>query len=93
MIVLLALLIVVLFAGLGFAVHALWILAGVLLVLWLIGFVVGQRGGCGQPPLLPVVSHRSAGCGRVRPLPDTNDIRVTGVTTNEIRVTGKVSTP
>ena len=48
MIVLLALLIVVLFAGLGFAVHALWILAGVLLVLWLIGFVVGRGEGAGS---------------------------------------------
>jgi hypothetical protein len=39
-IVLLVLLLALIFGGVGFAVHALWIVAAVLLVLWLIGFVV-----------------------------------------------------
>jgi hypothetical protein len=41
-IVILALLIVLLFFGLGFAVHVLWILAAVLLVAWLIGVALGR---------------------------------------------------
>jgi hypothetical protein len=38
--ILLALLVVLLFAGLGFALHLLWIIAAVLLVVWIIGFLV-----------------------------------------------------
>jgi hypothetical protein len=38
--ILLALLVVLLFAGLGFALHVLWIIAAVLLVVWIIGFLV-----------------------------------------------------
>jgi hypothetical protein len=38
--VLLALLVVLLFAGLGFALHVLWIIAAMLLFLWIIGFLV-----------------------------------------------------
>ena len=41
--VLLALLIVILLFGAGFAVHLLWIVALVALVLWLVGWLV--RGG------------------------------------------------
>ena len=41
MVILLALLLVLIFAGAGFALHILWIVAGVLLVLWLIGLVTG----------------------------------------------------
>jgi uncharacterized membrane protein YqjE len=37
-IVLLVLLLALLFGGLGFAVHALWVVAAVVLVVWLIGF-------------------------------------------------------
>ena len=48
MIILLALLIVLLFAGLGFAVHLLWILAVAFLVLWLVGLAVGRGEGAGQ---------------------------------------------
>jgi len=47
-IILLALLIVLLFAGLGFAVHLLWILAVAFLVLWLVGLAVGRGEGAGQ---------------------------------------------
>ncbi len=48
MIILLALLIVLLFAGLGFAVHVLWILAVAFLVLWLIGLAIGRGESAGQ---------------------------------------------
>jgi len=48
MLVLLALLVVILVAGLGFTFHLLWILAGVPLVLWVIGFVIGRGEGAGN---------------------------------------------
>ena len=48
MLVLLALLIVLLVAGLGFTFHVMWILAGVLLVLWVVGFVIGRGEGAGS---------------------------------------------
>jgi hypothetical protein len=38
--ILLALLVVLLFAGLGFALHVMWIIAAVLLAVWVIGFLV-----------------------------------------------------
>ena len=38
--ILLVLLVVLLFAGLGFALHVLWIIAAVLLVVWIVGFLV-----------------------------------------------------
>ena len=47
-VILLALLIVLLFAGLGFAVHVLWILAVAFLVLWLVGLAVGRGESAGQ---------------------------------------------
>ncbi len=37
---LLALLLVLIFAGAGFALHVLWVVAAVLLVMWLLGFLV-----------------------------------------------------
>jgi hypothetical protein len=39
-VILLVLLLVLLFAGLGFAVHLLWIVAAVLLAIWIVGFLV-----------------------------------------------------
>lgn len=39
--ILLVLLFVLIFAGAGFALHVLWIIAVVLLAVWLLGFVVG----------------------------------------------------
>ena len=39
-VILLVLLSVLLFAGLGFAVHLLWIVAAVLLAIWIVGFLV-----------------------------------------------------
>jgi hypothetical protein len=43
--VLLILLLALLFGGLGFAVHALWVVAVVLLVFWLLGFMVRGAEG------------------------------------------------
>ena len=38
--ILLVLLLVLIFAGAGFALHLLWIIAAVLLVIWVLGFLV-----------------------------------------------------
>jgi energy-coupling factor transporter transmembrane protein EcfT len=43
----LALLLVLILFGAGFAVHLLWIAAVVLLVLWIIGFAVGRGENAG----------------------------------------------
>jgi hypothetical protein len=48
MILLLALLFVVLVGGLGFTLHVLWLLAGVLLVLWLVGYAIGRGESAGR---------------------------------------------
>jgi hypothetical protein len=48
MLLLVALLVVLIVAGAGFALHVLWILAVVLLALWLIGFVIGRGEGAGN---------------------------------------------
>ena len=47
MVLLLALLVVLLFFGLGFALHVLWVAAVVLLVLWLVGFALGRGESAG----------------------------------------------
>ena len=47
MIVLLALPVVLIVAGLGFTFHLLWILAAVLLVLWAVGFAIGRGENAG----------------------------------------------
>jgi hypothetical protein len=44
----LALLLVLIFFGAGFALHILWIAAAILLVLWLVGFVIGRGEGAGS---------------------------------------------
>ena len=46
--ILLALLLVIVFFGLGLALHALWIAAVVLLVLWVIGFAIGRGESAGS---------------------------------------------
>jgi hypothetical protein len=46
-VILLVLLLAVVLGGVGFAVHALWIVAGIVLVLWLLGFVVRTAEGAG----------------------------------------------
>lgn len=48
MVLLLALLLVLLFFGLGFTAHLLWIVAVVLLVLWLVGLAVGRGESAGR---------------------------------------------
>jgi hypothetical protein len=48
MVILLAFLVVLLFAGLGFALHVLWVLAAIFLVLWVIGFAVGRGENAGS---------------------------------------------
>jgi hypothetical protein len=46
-VLLLALLLVLILFGAGFALHVLWIAAVVLLVLWLVGFAVGRGENAG----------------------------------------------
>jgi hypothetical protein len=47
-VLLLALLLVLIFFGAGFALHILWIVAVVLLVFWVIGFALGRGEGAGK---------------------------------------------
>ena len=47
MVILLALLLVLLFFGLGFAAHLLWIVAAILLVAWLVGLALGRGESAG----------------------------------------------
>ena len=47
MTILLILLLVVLFFGLGFTAHFLWFVAAVLFVLWLLGFALGRGQNAG----------------------------------------------
>jgi hypothetical protein len=48
MIILLAFLLVLLFFGIGFAVHVLWILAVLFLVFWVIGLALGRGESAGR---------------------------------------------
>ena len=48
MLLLLAFLFVLLFAGLGFALHFLWIVAVILLVFWIVGFALGRGESAGR---------------------------------------------
>ena len=48
MALLLALLIVLVFAGAGFALHLLWIVAVVMLVFWVAGAALGRGGSAGR---------------------------------------------
>jgi hypothetical protein len=48
MVILFALLLVLIFLGLGFALHVLWIVAVVLFVLWLIGLALGRGESAGH---------------------------------------------
>ena len=45
---LLVLLLILIFFGVGFAVKALWWVALILLVAWLLGFVLRPKGGSGR---------------------------------------------
>jgi hypothetical protein len=46
-VILLVLLLAIVLGGVGFMVHALWIVAGVVLVVWLLGFVVRSAESVG----------------------------------------------
>jgi hypothetical protein len=46
-IILLVLLLAIVLGGVGFLVHALWIVAGIVLVVWLLGFVIRSAEGAG----------------------------------------------
>jgi hypothetical protein len=48
MIILLALLVVLLFVGIGFAVHLLWIAAVIFFFIWLVGFALGRGESAGR---------------------------------------------
>jgi hypothetical protein len=48
MLILVALLLVLIFFGAGFAIHALWIAAVVLFVVWLIGVALGRGESAGS---------------------------------------------
>jgi hypothetical protein len=48
MVLVLALLLVLILFGAGFAVHVLWIVAVVFAVVWLIGFALGRGEGAGR---------------------------------------------
>lgn len=48
MLILLALLLVLVFFGLGFAVHLLWIAAVILFVFWLVGLALGRGEAAGR---------------------------------------------
>ncbi len=48
MLILVALLLVLLFFGLGFTLHALWIVAAVLFIVWLIGLALGRGESAGR---------------------------------------------
>jgi hypothetical protein len=47
MVILLALLLALLFAGVGFAIYFLWVVAVVLLLLWLVGVALGRGENAG----------------------------------------------
>jgi hypothetical protein len=47
-IILAVLLLAIILGGVGFAVHALWIIAGIVLVVWLLGFLVRTAEGGGH---------------------------------------------
>ncbi len=49
-VILLVLLLALLLGGLGFAVHALWIIAAIVFVVWLVGFALarGETSGAGR---------------------------------------------
>jgi hypothetical protein len=72
-IVLLVLLLALILGGLGFAVHVLWWIALIVLVIWLIGFVVraGEGGSRGRwyrwlPPLPRSAPLAGGGFGLTR---------------------------
>ena len=59
MLIFLVLLLVLLFAGLGFAIHFFWVLAVVFLVFWLAGVGLGRGESAGNRTVLQVVDPSS----------------------------------
>jgi hypothetical protein len=47
-IILAVLLLAIILGGVGFAVHALWIIAGIVLVVWVVGFLARTAEGGGR---------------------------------------------
>lgn len=47
-VLILALLLVLILFGAGFAVHLLWIAAAIFLVIWIVGFAIGRGEGAGS---------------------------------------------
>lgn len=47
LLILLVLLLAIVLGGVGFMVHALWIVAGIVLVVWLVGFVARSAESAG----------------------------------------------
>ncbi len=48
MVLLVALLLILLLAGFGFAAHLLWIAAVIFLVVWIVGFALGRGENAGR---------------------------------------------
>jgi hypothetical protein len=48
MLLLLALLLVLILFGLGFAIHLLWIVAVIFFLVWLVGFALGRGASAGR---------------------------------------------
>jgi hypothetical protein len=48
MLLILGLLVIALFFGLGFAIHVLWILAVIFFVLWFVGYALGRGENAGR---------------------------------------------
>jgi len=48
LIIMLALLFVLLFFALGFTMHALWVVAAIFFVIWLVGFALGRGQNAGS---------------------------------------------
>ena len=64
----LALLLVLLLFGGGFAVHLQWIAAAIFLVLWIVGFAIGRYEGAGFISILSAIATHQRRASRERPL-------------------------
>jgi hypothetical protein len=69
-IILLVLLLALILGGLGFAIHILWWIALIVLVIWLVGFAVrmGEGGSRGRWYRWLPVAAASPGCPRAGPV-------------------------
>ena len=62
MVLLLALLLVLLLFGAGFAVHLLWIAAVVFAIVWIVGFAIGRGESAGCGLVCDQLSRQIPGC-------------------------------